>query len=52
MGDCGEANLFAVGYKENMLVDKKTVDCQFHLSVELDKLTGDFPDALDSSLGI
>ena len=52
MSDCGETNLHAVGCKEDMLIDKEAVYCQFHLLVELDKFTRDLDDALSSPLGI
>ena len=36
MGDRGKANLCAVGSEEDVFVDKKNVNRQFYISVELD----------------
>ena len=48
MDDCGETNLCAVSSEDDMLVDNKAVNSQFHLLVDLDEFTWDFDDSLDS----
>ncbi len=47
-----EAYFSAVGGKEDMFVDKKTIDCQLKISLELDELLRDLDHTLDKALCI
>jgi hypothetical protein len=52
VGDCSEAYFCAVCGEKDMLIDKEVVDCQFHLLMELDKLTRDLDTTMNCPLGI
>ncbi len=52
MSDHREAYLCAVSHEEDVFVDKKNVNCQFDISMELDELCGNFDDALHYLLAI
>jgi hypothetical protein len=49
---CLEAYFSAVGGKEDMFVDKKTINCQLNILLELDKLLRDLDHTLDMALHV
>ena len=52
MGYCDEIYFCAVGSEEDVLVDEKDIDCQFHVLVKLDELGWYLDDALRHLLSI
>ena len=52
MSDCGEADFSAESGEEDMLVDKKNINCQLHILVKLDELCRNLGNALRHSLRI
>jgi hypothetical protein len=52
MSDHRKAYLCAVGCEEDVFVDKKHVNCQCHISMELDELCGNLDNALHYLLAI
>jgi hypothetical protein len=52
MSDSGEADLCAIQQEEDVFVDKKDVNHQFDILVELDELCGNLDNALHYLLAI
>jgi hypothetical protein len=52
MGDHKKANLCAVGSEEDLFDDKKNINSQFFISIELDEICGNFDNALHYPLGV
>ncbi len=52
MSDRGEAYLSANGGEENVFIDKETINCQFNILLELDKLFGNLDNTLRRALAI
>jgi hypothetical protein len=52
MNDHREADLCAIGCKEDVFVDRTNINCQFNISMELDELCGNLDNALHYPLAI
>ena len=52
MSDRGKADFSAESGEEDMLVDKKHINCQLHILVKLDELCRQLDNALRHSLSI
>jgi hypothetical protein len=52
MSDRGEAYLCAISHEEDVFVDKKNIDRQFNILMELDELCGNLNNALHYLLAI
>ncbi len=52
MSDHREAYLRVVGHEEDVFADKKNVNCQFYISMELDELCGNLDNALHYLLAV
>ncbi len=52
MSDCGEVDLCAIGHEEDVVFDKKNVNSQFNILMELDELCGNLDNDLHYPLAI